>query len=365
VILIVVDALRPGHTEPYGYHRPTTPHLSKRVAQAGMVRINHVYGSCSESTCGLASLASSRYLHNYPPNPLSLPEVLQLHGYAIHMILGGDHTNHYNLRNVYGKVNNYFDGSMAKGFYMNDDSFVLNKTRALPRWGGNPIMLQYHLMSNHVLGKRLPAYTLFKPAASYAGKTRGGPDVRYTNFYDNGVLQTDAIIHAILTDLEAKHYLDHSIVVITADHGESLGEKGVRAHGNSINEEALRIPLFISGMGELAVAPGQPVGQVDIAPSILHELKLPIPPNWDGLPLQSGARRRPGDGFLHFSMREHIGLLDTRTPGPLKYRRNAQDNMEAVYDLVSDPSEQHNVIESLAQPRRLEWRRHAREVLDQ
>ena len=61
-----------------------------------------------------------------------MQQVLKLHGYRIHMILGGDHTNFYGLKELYGNVDTYFDGSQAPEYFKNDDRLVVDRTKALP-----------------------------------------------------------------------------------------------------------------------------------------------------------------------------------------------------------------------------------------
>ena len=98
------------------------------------------------------------------------------------------------------------------------------------------------------------------------------------NFYDNGVVRSDAVIAELLAQLKEKGYLQDALVVITADHGESLGEHGLYHHANSVREEVLRIPLVFIAYGSPLRLPPQVrdfASQVDIAPTILKELGLP------------------------------------------------------------------------------------------
>ncbi|MDH5534936.1 MAG: sulfatase-like hydrolase/transferase, partial [Betaproteobacteria bacterium] len=194
LILIAIDGLRPDHMGIYGYPRDTTPNLS-RLARSGALRsAGAVYATCGESLCGLVSLASSKYMQQFSARPFTLQEVLQRHGYRIHMILGGDHKNFYGLSQFYGNVDSYYDGSSARGGYMNDDRLVLDRMAAFPAWDGVPVMIQFHLMSVHALGKRHNAAMKYLPAANYMvpgsratdsidESRRGGKAI---NYYDNG-----------------------------------------------------------------------------------------------------------------------------------------------------------------------------------
>jgi glucan phosphoethanolaminetransferase (alkaline phosphatase superfamily) len=347
VILIVADALRADHMQPYRYSRPTTPYLQQQVNSGQLEVFNNVHSTCSESICSMAGLLASRYVEHLPANPLTMLEVLRMHGYSSVMILGGDQTNYYNKRSLFGKIDQYYDGSMAKGYYMNDDSFVSARTAELPNWNGKPTVMQFHLLSAHILGKRLDAYRKFVPSETYARVPKSTPQQRYTNYYDNGVLQYDDFVRQILETLRRKKYLDNAIVIITADHGESLGERGEMAHAKGVHQPVIHVPLLIAGLKAPPAAPaGTPfISQIDIAPTILQELGMPIPESWTGLPIRALQAAGKNDNLVHFQMYDLGGVLDGRAPGKQwKYWVNRRTKEEFAYELGSDPQELHNVL---------------------
>jgi glucan phosphoethanolaminetransferase (alkaline phosphatase superfamily) len=361
VVLIIVDALRPDHMGVYGYERDTTPYLSELVKTGRVTKFNNVRASCGESACGLASIASSRYVHQMPTTPITLQTVLQLQGYQINMILGGDHTNFYNLKAMYGKVDSYFDGSMAKDFYMNDDALVLERVKSLPIWSGIPTLFQFHLMSTHTLGKRWQRSEKFKPARGYAGITEGASRQEYINYYDNGVLQADAVIKDLIYLLETKNYLKNSLVVITADHGESLGEHNLIGHASSVREEQLRIPLLLIDFDKNAKLSGvgnQFFSQVDIAPTVLQDLGIATPNTWRGKSIQLASSTNGPPEITFFQMHNNIGLYDHRQSNSLwKYWINLHSNQEFAFNLSTDPRESDNLISSVPITIRNEWHR--------
>jgi glucan phosphoethanolaminetransferase (alkaline phosphatase superfamily) len=360
LVLIVVDALRYDHMGVYGYARPTTPYLQALAARGVLGIAAQTRASCGETTCGLASLASSRYSHDMPDQPFTLAKVVQRHGYRLQMIMGDAHGDREVL---YGRIDDYFDGSMATGTYLDDDSFILKKSAAMAHWDGRPLMLQYHLMAAHTLGKRHKQYLQFQPAERYAGKTAGEPDPRHTNYYDGGVLQADDEIGQLLGGLEAKGYLRDALVVITADHGEALGEHGKFSHAGSVYEQLLRVPLLTLRYVDGRAQPGrnypQWSSQVDIAPTILHELGMPIPSSWSGRALQAGAT----PGFTFYQMVPYLGLYDHRDPGHLwKFFYNASTQEEYAFDLKADPQEQRNLALTAPAALRAQWRARLREI---
>ena len=141
-----------------------------------------------------------------PISPFTLHQVLKRHGYRTSMILSGDHVNFYGLRRIYGDLDEYFDASMTQNRYLNDDRQVLERLAAQPAWDGVPLALQIHLMSTHRLGRREEQSMRWLPVENYS-MLRAGQDAnveRVTNYYDNGVLQSDALIAEILRMLKPR-----------------------------------------------------------------------------------------------------------------------------------------------------------------
>lgn len=359
LVLIVVDALRPDHMGIYGYQRDTTPNIAYLTRSRQGYAVNNVRASCGDSSCGLLSLASSKFLHQFSNRPFTLQQVLRQQGYRVEMILGGDHTNFYGLKELYGEVDSYFDGSMAgHGYYANDDQLVIDHTKHLPTWDGKPVMMQFHLMSSHILGKRHGRFAKYSPSTNYALPERRANRTReeFVNFYDNGVMQADAVIHDLLAILENKGYLKNALVVITADHGEALGEHGLYAHANSVREEALRIPLiFISYGYQSNIRPEARIAmsQVDIAPTVLADFGFSIPETWSGISMQSSRR----NSYSYFQEGQAAGLVDHRDPQNLwKYWFDAKNGSEYAFDLTRDPKESNNLINQAPSHLRRDWR---------
>lgn len=365
IILIVSDALRPDHMGVNGYARETTPFLSSLARQGRIRTTARMVAACAESSCGLLALATGRYVHQFTGSPMTLHEVLRLHGYGVWMILGGDHTNFYGLRDAYGVVDHYFDGSYVERKYANDDQLVVDHVASLPKWDGEPLMMQIHLMSSHGLGTRRPEASIYQPAVSYYGLGEGRgivrarrPDVRATNYYDNGVRTFDAVLEEIVGSLRSKGYLENATLVVTADHGELLGEHGQFSHSRTVYEEVLRVPFLMIDFGYEGESFGDiPVAsQADIAPTVLHELDIPIPSTWSGRPLQ----HEPKDRYVYFQQGMQVGLFDASERGVLwKYFVDVASKEEFVFDLTTDPRESTNRANDIERGLLARWRREA------
>lgn len=362
VIVIVGDALRADHLSLLGYARPTSPTL-EALASAGALRLaGSAVAVCSESSCGLRALASSRYVDRQATRPITLQEVLKRHGYRVNLLLSGDHTRFYGLRESYGPVDSYFDGASQTARYFNDDRLVIDRLRAMGPWDGRPVMFQFHLMSSHVLGKRFDETPGFGPAENYSGpRSWRNNDAdfrrRAVNFYDRGALQADRVTGEILELLEAGGYLQDALVVVTGDHGESLGEHGGYLHSESVWEHALRVPFVMLAFGEAALGQletGPVASQVDIAPTLLRALEMPIPSSWEGRPMNDSA----GASIVYFQQAQSIGLIDARTEGKLyKHWRDVSSGAQFTFDLLADPGETRDVSSTVPAALRLEWQR--------
>jgi len=362
LVFILVDALRPDHMGLYGYYRDTTPNLS-RVAREHSTRImEDVHSTCADTACSIFSLFSSQFPGHFATHPFMLHHVLWRNDYRIHLILSGDKTYFYSRKQYYGDVDTFYDGTQAPGYYMNDDQLVIDKLASMPRSDDNAVMFHFHLMSAHILGKRHDGRGPFQPEQRYLfpDSQDMGPGGQVSpgarNFYDNGVVRADAVIGELLALLKNKGYLEDALVVITADHGESLGEHGLYHHANSVREEVLRIPLVMIAYGRPLEMPATPrtfASQVDIAPTILRELHVPQSGSWVGQPLESNQNL----DVSFFTEHSFHGLIDHRNAAHVwKYSMDQQSGLDRVFDLSTDPHEDRDLRDQVPAERLADWR---------
>ena len=115
--------------------------------------------------------------------------------------------------------------------------------------------------------------------------------------YENGVRTLDTALSNYLRRAEAAHVFDDTIIVVTADHGESFGEHDTLHHGRRLYDELLRVPLAIRAPGwPEGLVVEEPVSLLDVVPTVLELLGLPVPSDGDGqslVPLVGGGAGRP------------------------------------------------------------------------
>jgi arylsulfatase A-like enzyme len=168
------------------------------------------------------------------------------------------------------------------------------------------------------------------------------------NPYVGEIAFADAQIGRLLQALAARHLLDRTVVIVTADHGESLGEHGERDHGIFVYENVLRVPLIVRAPGLSAARVGDVVGLTDVMPTVLDLLGVPSPAA-DGVSLVNLLRggRRPLDrpAYAESLYPERLGWspLWALRDGRFKFIDAPRPEL---YDLEDDPVEAHNLYDA-------------------
>ncbi len=351
VIMIIVDSLRPDHMRAYGYARPTTPFLSGLLASGQLNKVGFALATCPYTTCGVLSSMASKNQRSLIPESFKLHELLFDQGYQVNFILSGNH-DWYSLKSSYGKsINYYFDGSKSSKYSANDDRVIMEGLEPLAAYSGTPAFFYFHLMSPHYIGIKQDRYRVYNPSiieGTWESLVSGRHDAATkTNNYDNGVLQTDATIEEIFKELQRKGYLADSLVLILSDHGEGLGERGPSyySHTLTLYQEFIRIPLLIYD------APGAKYGnlefatQVDVAPTVVNRLGLSIPPSWQGRSLLDTNIKQYS---YHETRRDKVRVYAVieRTESTMYKYIHSGANSDELYELISDPHESKNLINS-------------------
>jgi glucan phosphoethanolaminetransferase (alkaline phosphatase superfamily) len=349
VILIVVDDLRPDHLGFMGYGRNTSPFLDGLYREGNLRVVRASFANAPWSFGGILSILRSKHWFHMGARSFAIQDVLKDAGYQVHFILSADHTYFCRLKSFYGNsLDSFCDGPLFRSFGLNDDRGVFEALQGIPKFEGVPTFFYFHLMSVHCLGPRLPQNVRFSPASQ---RRESG---EYSNNYDNGVFQADDNIRELFHRLQQMGYLQNSIVVITADHGESLGERNCFGHGSNLYNEQLKIPVMIYDAGGPVYKNVDIARQIDIAPTILDRLGLPVPSSWDGCSLLSGDPER----YSYHLWGSSYAVIDYTTARTLKYMYNERSKAEEIYDLTTDPHETNNLA-SLMDPEQVRGLRNA------
>ena len=193
---------------------------------------------------------------------------------------------------------------------------------------------------------------LFDPHAPY----RPPPpfDTQYSSQpYYGEVAAVDAAIAPLLDDL--RRSARSTIVAVTGDHGEALGDHGEQTHGLFAYESTLRIPLIVSELGaQRAQSQGPQSGEVsavsarhvDILPTLLEAVGQPVPSDLPGRPLLTAAER--AESPTASSYFEAMSAMLNRGWAPLTGIVAGREKyidlpIAERYDLAADPSERSNL----------------------
>jgi arylsulfatase A-like enzyme/Tfp pilus assembly protein PilF len=168
--------------------------------------------------------------------------------------------------------------------------------------------------------------------------------------YDREIAVADRSLGRIIDRLRTAGVLDDTIVVLTADHGESLDEHGEKTHGLFIYDATIHVPLVWRYPRALPSGStyGDPVRSVDIVPTLLTLLDLPGADETQGTSLAAafqGRERKPDLPQYSESLLAELGfgmapLQSIRRHGT-KYIRAPRPEL---YDLHADPHELKNVF---------------------
>jgi arylsulfatase A-like enzyme/tetratricopeptide (TPR) repeat protein len=223
-------------------------------------------------------------------------------------------------------------------------------------------------LGNFAISER-PASDVLAPALEWLSQPREGPWFAFIHLYDphlpyeppppfrerfasepyrGEVAYVDEALGNFLEELSNRGRLENSLLVLTSDHGEGLGDHGERTHGMFAYETTLRVPLIVSWEGVLA--PRRVTSRVrllDVAPTLLALSGLDPLPDSQGVslvPLLEGKERSSETESyfeaLAFNLNRGFAPLTGFYRGDLKY---IELPIPEVYDLESDPGERRNL----------------------
>ncbi len=172
--------------------------------------------------------------------------------------------------------------------------------------------------------------------------------------YDEEVKYTDGYLGRLFRLLGEQHLSENTMVVVFADHGEAFGAhrdggQAIFTHRHTLNEEVLHVPLIKAAPGLTPRIVAQPVALMDVAPTVLDVLGLPLPHSFQGRSLAGALAGLPLDPAPVFAEilpspawpAAARALVDADGRTKVIYRIT-HPRFE-VYDLVSDPGEQHDL----------------------
>ena len=424
VLLIVIDTLRADHLSSYGYPRPTTPNIDQ-LASHGVLFENAIAPS-SWSLPSHASLVTGKPVHEHgwgnahePPlfgwrnsalNGLpTLGDALQQHGYRTAAFTANRvyFTREVGLGCGFQHFDSYFDSlpdafvrtefgrEFARRFLDRTNKSLFTRAfRALGMSSWLDQDAEGSGMSHGATSIRKRADEINRETLAWVEQDSANPFFAMLNYldvhapyggpygypspawqqgistnadeYDAGLKYDDDFIGRLLSALDEKGLLRNTIVVITSDHGESLGDHGLTHHGAALYRELVHVPLIISWPGHLpeSVRIAQPVSNASIAATVLqlagaatNSFGLSLSQLWES-PASASTWPDPVSELPQTDVIEpEDRALQTKEPlatdGSMRSVTTTQWQLishskwgDQLYDWRSDPAELHNLADT-------------------
>ena len=370
VLLITIDTLRADHLGVYGYRRATSPHIDAMAGRGTVFERAFTFWPKTRGSFVMMMTGRRESQNGYgkthpmllPFNP-TLASVLQQAGYRTAAVLDNP-----NLAAALGYARGFdryretweekaLDSEAARARAITDGGVAFLRDAQPER----PFFLWLHYVNPHApytppapydrmflegadSGPRLPAVSGFHGGVKKEWAVPGHDRLGYfVAQYDGEIAAVDAEVGRVLDALAASPVASRTAVVLTSDHGESLGEHDYYFdHGEDLFDPCLRIPLVVA-------LPGAPGGRrvldfastLDLVPTILDAVKVSYPPDLAGTSVLGAATGGPGPGRDRLFARNDRNLSAT-FDARFKVVGTPLDSGQtrfALYDRVADPGE--------------------------
>jgi len=302
IIFITVDTTRADHMGFLGSKRGLTPNLDV-LAKQGVV-FERAYSQAPLTPVSHATIFTGTYPqfhtvtdfgHPLPALLPFVPEILEKSGYHTAAFIGSLILDpKASMAPGFDRGFDYFDAGFHPKHSPNESRYdtierragdvVRHATAWLEKNRKTPFFLWVHLYDPHAP---------YDPPAPF--------DSRFKDLYDGEIAYADASLGKLFTYLRQQGLYERSMIIMMSDHGESLGAHGEAMHGIFLYDETIHVPLLFKLPGQ--VLAGRRVSSrvrlVDVAPTLLSMLSLPLPPTFQGESLvpvmKGGAKILPSD----------------------------------------------------------------------
>jgi arylsulfatase A-like enzyme len=301
IVLVSVDTLRADHLRSYGYWRETSPFIDK-LAGEGTVFDECVVPLPATGPSHASLLTSRRpWKHGLVANGLSMLEgvdtlaaALKRAGYYTAGVVAVPH-----IGANYG-FGHGFDSFVApvpphEGDDIRSDSGAVNASvraavdRYLARRRGEPLFLFVHYFDCHF------PYRWWDPkdpdkAIVWAPEETAKQQKQLLR-YDGGIRHVDAAIQELNGYLSRKGLARNMVFVVTADHGEQIGDHGLPVGHADIYRETVHVPLIMSGPGLPHRHVSEVVSNMDVGVTLTRMAGARLAGGYDGVDLQPAIDR--------------------------------------------------------------------------
>jgi arylsulfatase A-like enzyme/tetratricopeptide (TPR) repeat protein len=352
ILLVTIDTLRWDRVGAYGGRIARTPNMDKLAAEGclfeqSIVQVPLTRASHASILTGLYPFQHGirdNFAPPLAPEHRTLAEILKGQGYRTGGFVGSFIVN---TQSGLGRGFDEFDDSFEKGakgtaFFTDYQRRAGQVEEQAGPWleqtahEGTPFFAWVHFYDPH---------SPYAPPQPYL--------TRYAqHLYEGEVAYTDEILGRLLSRLDQLGVRDRTLVVVTSDHGEALGEHGEEEHGFFVYEAVLHVPLIIRLPGRIprGVRVKAVARSIDLVPTVLDlaGLRVAVPAGLPGRSLVPALAAPQDDGRVpayseSLFPRLHFGWGDLRSirMGGWKF---IQAPRPELYDLTRDPAERNNLF---------------------
>jgi arylsulfatase A-like enzyme/Flp pilus assembly protein TadD len=346
VVVITIDTLRADHLGCYGDRSIQTPNID--ALSRSSARFTHAFTPVPITLPAHTALFTGSFpmatgMHDFsgnrlPASAVTLANVLHDHGYSTAAFLGAAVLDsRFGLSQGFDTYFDHFEFSRLDEANLDSikrpgDQVIDNALAWLKAHPREPFFLWVHLYDAHY------PYT---PPEPFASRYRDRP-------YDGEIAFADAQVGRLLTFLnETGRYAD-AVLVLAADHGEGLGDHGEKTHGFFVYNSTLHVPLLVKVPGVAPRTIESEVSLVDVMPTVLQALRLPIPPTVQGRGLLSEVVGKPPSNTSNLYAETYLPLLHFRWSQLRALQSAGLKYIEAprpeLYDTRTDPRETKNLL---------------------
>lgn len=344
LLLITIDTLRADRLGCYGSERSLTPRIDALAEGSLLFTRAFAHNSVTLPSHANILLGTTPLVHGVHDGSmfvvgdehLTLSEHLKAQGYATGAFVGAfPLDSRFGLNQGFDVYDDDFRSSNTEAFEARERKAEEVTQRAL-RWlreQTSPWFLWVHVYDPH---------DPYESPEPYRTRFSGEP-------YDGEVAYVDAVLGKFLDDAARLRAADDTVVILTSDHGESLGQHGEETHGYFAYNTTIWAPLIVKVP---AVRPNRidvPVAHIDIFPTACHALGVKPPPSLQGLSLLSKLNsRKVRQRLIYF---ESLYPYYSRGWAPqIGFIRQGMKFIDSpipeLYDLEKDFDELHNLTSS-------------------
>jgi arylsulfatase A-like enzyme/Tfp pilus assembly protein PilF len=376
IILITVDTVRADRMGFLGSKLGLTPNLDTLARES--VVFNHAYSQVPLTAPSHATILTGTYPQFHQVNDFQVPlaqdlpyasAILRAHGYHTSAFIGAMVLDPH--------------AGFARGFDRGFDTYDAGFHQTRPgedryqsteRRGGEVVAHALAWLNQHPRGPFFmwlhlyDAHDPYDPPEPYKSKYAAAP-------YDGEIAYVDSVVGMFLSDLRTRRLYDGALIAVMADHGEALGEHGEDTHGFFLYDETIHVPLLIKLPGAASAGKDSAtkssagtkiddrVGLVDVLPTILQAVKIPIPQEVQGESLLSLLIPKPAPSESAEASAVPDASPDRPAYAETDYPRNTygwsslralrtgkylyiKAPRQELYDQSADPKAEHNLSSS-------------------